>query len=216
MRKENDMNKMTKALVMVLGFGLLVVAVGVLTSKPVPAETKDPKASVPVTVKNTIAEPVPTSAQGTTTIVGNVNASITNAVSLAPGTVTNTPTTPLFTRDVDNPVRQPVYGACGFPNPQVPTPTIGFLICNISFISPTSSFSSVPAGQRLVIEFVSGEADVPTGTKPLEFQIKTGLGIAYTYVRFVPSSFLGQQALMGFNWTSTRSASRHGYTKTQT
>jgi hypothetical protein len=70
-------------------------------------------------------------------------------------------------RDVTNPALQPVFGSCDEIN-QVPTG--GFVSCNISFTSLTSSFSSVPAGHRLVTEFVSGEADVPTGTKPLEFE----------------------------------------------
>jgi hypothetical protein len=90
-------------------------------------------------------------------------------------------------RDVTNPALQPVFGSCDAIN-QVPTG--GFVSCNISFTSPTSSFSSVPAGHRLVTEFVSGEADVPTGTKPLEFGVKIALGNAYTDINFVPSMFI--------------------------
>jgi hypothetical protein len=88
-------------------------------------------------------------------------------------------------RDVTNPALQPVFGSCDAIN-QVPTGA--FVSCNISFASPTSS--SVPAGHRLVTEFVSGEADVPTGTKPLEFGVKTALGNAYTDINFVPSMFI--------------------------
>src|SRR5438477_562075 len=66
------MKKTTKILLMALGFSLLAIALGFLTSSPAPAQLPPPP--VPVTVTNTTARPVPTSAQGTTTVAGSVAA----------------------------------------------------------------------------------------------------------------------------------------------
>jgi hypothetical protein len=62
------MNGLLRILLVALGFGLLAVAIGFLTSTPAPAAP----ASVPVTVVNPASAPVPTAAQGTTNIAGNV------------------------------------------------------------------------------------------------------------------------------------------------
>jgi len=119
------MKKLVQILLIGLGFCLLIVALSALTSRPVPAQAPPP--SVPVTVVNTTARPVPTAAQGTTTVAGTVaitgtpivrasiidtptvnatitntptvNANITNPVSLASGSLSNTASTPLFVRD---------------------------------------------------------------------------------------------------------------------
>jgi hypothetical protein len=67
------LNKFSKILQIGVGFSLLTVALGFLTSRPAPAQAPPP--SVPVTVVNATARPVPTAAQGTTRIAGNVGAS---------------------------------------------------------------------------------------------------------------------------------------------
>jgi hypothetical protein len=72
LKRITTMKKMTKILLIALGFSLLTVALGFLTSRPAPAQAPPP--TVPVTVKNTTAQPVPTSAQGTTTVAGSVTA----------------------------------------------------------------------------------------------------------------------------------------------
>jgi len=214
------MKKFGKILLIGLSFGLVTFTIGFLTNPPTPVQASPGPA--PVTVVNTplpvqgtvsanVTNTVPVNvANSTLQVQGTVNASqnggwtvgVNNLPAIQnvsfngvaqPVSFSSTPTTPLFTRDVDNPVRQPVFGSCGATN-QVPVN--GFVSCDISFISPTSSFSSVPAGQRLVIEFVSGEADVPTGFKPLEFGIRTSLGNAYTDVDFV-TTFIGTSTING-------------------
>lgn len=89
------MNGLLRIMLVTLGFGLLAVAIGFLTSTPAPAAPT----SVPVTVVNPATAPVPTAAQGTTTIAGSVG--------IAPGSkiyVTNLPDsegspTPLVVQD---------------------------------------------------------------------------------------------------------------------
>ncbi|HTF25821.1 MAG TPA: hypothetical protein VK937_18210 [Candidatus Limnocylindria bacterium] len=177
------MKKFLKIMLITLGFGLVTVLIGFLTSRPTTAQFPPPV--VPVKVTNT---PLPVT-------VSNFPAIQSVNFNGAPQPVffSNTTATPLFTRDVDNPVRQPVFGSCDAINL---SPVNGFVSCDISFISPTSNFSSVPAGKRLVIEFVSGEADVPTGTKPLEFGIRTSLGNGYTDIDFV-TTFQGTTNING-------------------
>jgi hypothetical protein len=89
------MNGLLRILLVALGFGLLAVAIGFLTSTPAPAAP----ASVPVTVVNPASAPVPTAAQGTTNIAGNVG-----IVPLAKINVANVPDSggnplPLVVRD---------------------------------------------------------------------------------------------------------------------
>jgi hypothetical protein len=202
------MKKLGKILLLALGFGLVTFTIGILTNPLTPVQATPGPA--PVTVVNT---PLPVQGTVSATVTGNVNASQNGAwnvgVSNFPATQTvsfngvaqpvsfsNATGTPLFTRDVDNPARQPVFGGCDVINQP---PTNGFVSCNIIFTSPTSSFSSVPAGQRLVIEFVSVEADVPTGTKALRFGIQTTVGNANTDVGFVPSTLIGTLNINGVN-----------------
>lgn len=83
---------------------------------------------------------------------------------------------------MDNPARNPVSGSCDLIN----VSGSGFHSCNVSFFTPTGSFTSVPAGNRLVIEFVGGELDLPTGTIPLEYEIRTTLGATNSDVIFDP------------------------------
>ena len=120
-------------------FGVSVLAVALLlaiplTSNAVPSD-KD------VRVINTTAEPVPTAAQGTTTISGNVAVTNTPTVNLAPGasiSVSNF-----------NDGQQPFQAAAN--GTQNGT--------NVS----TINVANVPAGKRLVIEFISVSAQVPPG-----------------------------------------------------
>jgi hypothetical protein len=135
------MRKITQMLLVGLGFGLLTVALGFLTSRPAPAQVPPPfLSSVPVTVTNAATKPVPTSAQGTTTIAGTVaitgtpnmnatiintptvNANITSPLTLAPGSTISVANSlsggnpvPLFVRDVNSPGLHPfaVNSTCG-------------------------------------------------------------------------------------------------------
>lgn len=197
------MKKIAKILLITITFGLVAAVLGELTSKPAPAQLPPPTIPVvPVKVTNTplpITGNVSANVTNTVPVSGNVNASQSGAWNVGvnnlpaiqnvsfngaaqPVSFSNTASAPLFTRDVDNPARQPVFGGCDAIDQ---LPVSGFVSCDIHFISPTTSFTSVPAGQRLVIEYVSGAADVPTGFKPLSFGVRTGLGNGYTDVNFV-------------------------------
>jgi hypothetical protein len=77
-------------------FALAALHVALLCSLPSLAQVT----SVPVTVVNTAANPVPTRAVGTTNVVGTV--------ALTPGStvrIGNSATAPVPTRNVDNPAR---------------------------------------------------------------------------------------------------------------
>jgi hypothetical protein len=161
----NFMNRIAKIMVAAFGFGLLTVSIALLTSRPAPAAHGS--TPVPVKVTNT---PLP--------IQGSVNANVTNTVPIA-GTVAVSTLPPvalgsaitLPVQDVDNPDRHPVFGGCDFFN----VPAGGLQTCNISFGSSTGRFSSVPAGNRLVIDFVSADLFLPSGSIPIDFTIPTSL-----------------------------------------
>lgn len=183
------MKKMAKILLIGLGFGLVTAVLGLLTSKPTTAQL--PPAPLPVVSVKVTNTPLP--------VQGTVNANVTNTVPVS-GTVAvnslpaislnNNTTSPLFVRDVDNPARQPVLGACDLI--QVSGPT--FQSCDVHFATDVPAFSgfiTIPAGYRLVIEYVSGEVDLPTGTAiPSAFGVRSSLGTApafsYEDVEFDP------------------------------
>ena len=152
------MKKITKILLIAVGFSMLTIALGSLTSRPVPAQA--PPSTVPVTVKNTTAQPVPTSAQGTTTVAGTVaitsmptvNARIASPVSLAPGSLSNTASTPLFVEDV---------GAAGRYPFALEQNNIG--VNSGAFVVLPNTTSSGGAAQTAVIEFVSAFCQAASG-----------------------------------------------------
>jgi hypothetical protein len=114
-----------------------------------------------VKVANTSADPVPTQAQGTTTIAGTVQAQQSGSWDVGiTGTPTfkvgNTADSPVPSRDVDNPVRQPFVAVLQSANPS-----------NRSF--------QVPLGKRLVIEYVSGIGQMRSGQKILTVSLQTEL-----------------------------------------
>jgi hypothetical protein len=143
------------------GIAAFIVAVALAaTTIPLSKSTQAQAGSAPVTVVNT---PLPVSLTGTGKIAGDVNAAqrgewnvgVTSlpAVQLAPGAsvginggFTNTATTPIFVRDVDEPSRNAyvVY------------------LCQ-STESPCGG-ATVPVGTRYVIEQISGECNVGSGS----------------------------------------------------
>lgn len=149
------MKRLTQMLLIGLGFGLLVAVLGVLTNRPAPAQA--PRPSVPVTVTNTTARPVPTTALGTTTVSGSVIAAQSTtpwsvrAVQDGPWRVSNplNPNTgtqlPLIVQDVDNPGHNPfsVNASC---------PSSGQCVAVATLPTTTADGSPVKTG---VIEFVS-------------------------------------------------------------
>jgi hypothetical protein len=131
-----------------VGLCVIVLAVAFTVPKSSLAADPGPAAGINVNVVNT---PLPV--QGTVN-VGNFPASstVSGSVSIT-GTpnvkVTNTRSAPVLTRDVDNPALQP------FQNSQVISTPAGLLGGDGTF--------TVPAGKRLVIEFLSFQGSWPAG-----------------------------------------------------
>lgn len=157
------MSKIRNYLVTACGFVVLVGAV--VLSSPITANSQKAKAS-DVNVVNTASNPVPTLAQGTTTIAGNVSVTNTPTVNLASGasvSVNNTPTVnlasgasvginsttanPVLVRNVDGKVtfqKQVIF--------DIPSGTNSALAASVV----------VPSGKRAVIEHVTGYAQSTT------------------------------------------------------
>jgi hypothetical protein len=168
-----------------LGF---VTLVGVLVLLDATTGSSAPPASTSnVNVVNTTGNPVPTIAQGTTSVSGNVgingsvnlapgtNVGINGSVQLAPGTsvgVDSDIDNPVFVRSVDN--RQIFQYEADF---DIPDGEIG-----------KTEGLHLPEGKRLVIEHVSATGIVPGGQK-LQFVLTTvAAGVQVTY-------YLAPQAL---------------------
>jgi hypothetical protein len=178
------MKKITKILLIAVGFSMLTIALGSLTSRPVPAQAPPP--TLPVTVKNTAANPVPTSAQGTTTVAGTVaitntptvNAHITNPVSLASGSLSNTTSTPVFVQEVGAAGRYPFileHRNVG-PDPNIETNNGAYV--SIPYTTPSGGMA-----QTAVIEFVSTICEVKQGITldPLILNISQPDRSVYTF-----------------------------------
>src|SRR5688572_4201762 len=148
--------------------GIAILTVGLLLG--IPREAPAPPITA-VQVINTPAEPVPTAAQGTTLVGGNV--AVTNTANnpvptVAQGTtlvggnvaVTNNLTNPAVVRDADNPARQ------AFQFDEIAAIPAGSDAVNFFF--------SVPIGQRLVIQHVTTTISDLPGV-PHHFNVLTTL-----------------------------------------
>jgi hypothetical protein len=143
---------------------LLASGRSTVTAAPTPPTT-------PVLVTNTTSQPVPTAAQGTTSVSGTVGISGTPTVGLAAGSqvaITNALTSPVPTRDVDGPAMQPFnyYATLDF--------SPGFAAAGALDPQPFT----VPPGKRLIIEFVSAFAQVPGGQHVIFGRIDTSQATA--------------------------------------
>ena len=142
--------------------GFLALVAGLILTSPPTSEVVAQQKIDDVRVVNSSAQPVPTAAQGTTTITGAVSISNTPTVNLGPSSTVQlayTPSNPLPVRDAD-PARQP------FQNSASATQDEG---TNGS----TITIATVPAGKRLVIEFLSAVAQMPPGQHLVVCQINT-------------------------------------------
>jgi hypothetical protein len=139
------MKKITTIFLIASGFGLLTVVVSFLTPSPAPGQGT----SAPVTVVNTAANPVPTTALGTTLVAVRG----TPTVNVASGTVRvgNSVTNPVEVRNVNDATS--LYEQR--------------LVFNIDPGNQQNngSFSNMPTGKRLVIEHISVSATVPSGQR---------------------------------------------------
>ncbi len=136
-------------------FVLLMFAVFIVaTSASVVAQstpTTTPPKGAPVVVTNSVTNPVPVTGTVTSTVSGNINANIINTPSVTPS---NTSTTPLFVRDVNNPIKEPFYRTLCFSGSSAP------FACTLqpSFTVPTTTADGKMV-ERLVIEFVTGQCN---------------------------------------------------------
>src|SRR5262245_25637173 len=136
-------------------FVVVIAAATIPLPKPTPVEAAG---SAPVTIVNS---PLPVTLSGTGSITGNVTAAqggdwsvgVTSlpAVQLAPGTTvgitaSNTTTSPIFSKDVDEPAK---------------TAYVVFLCASTE---SSCDGASVPVGTRYVIEQVSGSCNVGSGS----------------------------------------------------
>lgn len=202
------MKKMAGILLIGLVFGLVVAVLGLLTSKPAPAQF--PPTVVPVKVTNTplpvqgtvnanVTNTVPVNVtntpvpvQGTVTAninsLPNVNATITNSSLSA--LITNSTTNPVLDRNIDRPANQPFnLTLCGN---GAPPGGINFVpqTCFFNgtdtnpqaFTIPSTTYNGQTV-QRLVIEYVSGICN--TGSTPPS---------SVPYVSLAAGSFLNGSA----------------------
>ncbi len=157
--------------------GFVVVVGAVLFSSPITACSQTKAGNV--VVVNTNSNPVPTLAQGTTNIAGNVSVTNTPTVNLASGasvSVTNTPTVNLasgtsvgISNTPANPVLvRSVNDAVG----QIFQKQMQINMAAGEFGKSASFF--VPAGKRLVIEHVSA-AGFDDGDQHLRFAVDTSV-----------------------------------------
>lgn len=168
------MNPLKKTLSLCFGLvGLSAVAVlvgsGTVGASPAPPPAPPPT-STPVVVTNV---PLPVS--------GNVSATINGTPTV---NLNSSSSNPVYVRDVDN-ARQPVIGGCSI----ILANTFNFTSCDLQFTDSTgASLTAVPAGKRLVIEWVSGSFDfIPTGSIPVHFALQVGIANAGTGFNFVPT-----------------------------
>lgn len=163
--------------------GLVILVGALVVSSPSTVNSAPPTPTTNVTVVNTADNPVPTVAQGTTSVAGNVSVtgsvSVTNTptVNLASGTnvgINNTPTVnlasgasvginstttnPVFVRSVDDAVRQ------------VFQQQFDFVVADGSY--GQNAIMPVPVGKRVVIEHVSA-AGIDHGGHRLRYEVLT-------------------------------------------
>jgi hypothetical protein len=169
------MSKIRNYLLSACGFVVFVSAV--LVSSPVTACSQTKASNV--IVVNTDSNPVPTLAQGTTTIAGNVSVTNTPTVNLASGasvSVTNTPTVNLASGtsvSISNTTANPVLvRSMNDAVRQIFQKQTQINMAEGEFGKSASFF--VPAGKRLVIEHVSA-AGFDDGDQHLRFQVDTNV-----------------------------------------
>ena len=141
--------------------GLVILVGAFALSIPSTGRSAPPSPTANVNVVNTADKPIPTLAQGTTAIAGNVGINGMPTVNLAAGTsvgITSATDNPVFVRSVDDAVRELFQE-------QVAINLADGEIGNTAFLN-------VPVGKRLVIEHVSAGAIIPAGQK-LQISLST-------------------------------------------
>ena len=160
------MSKLSRLVSLGLGFGILAVAIGTLSTHPAAAAPGSTNVNVtntplPVQAPNSNTTPLPanvTNFPGTQNVNGTVN--VGNFPAAQNVTITNPQTQPVPTSDAQN---QP------------------FAILVNPFLADGSIRGSasftVPNGQRLIIAFIGGHACLPLGQKAI-FDVDVQVGTA--------------------------------------
>ncbi len=183
------MKPFARIMLLALAFALLAALVGVFAT---PSGRSAASTVLNVFVANPAGSPVPVTGNVALSGTPNVNATISGmpTVNLAPGAsvnVASTPSTPVFTRDKDNPALTPFQTTlCS---------AIGGSICSFP-----DSFT-VPATQRFVIEFVAEVCGTGiSGSAVDSAQLTTIAGGSFVFYNFAPgpvnsfgNSFSNQQ-----------------------
>jgi len=163
------MKHFRKLMLIALSFGIVMLALSLVPSKPAGAA-----GSAPVTVTNT---PLPV--QGT---VGAAQSGAWN-VGITGGAVNvvNSESSPVLTRDIDKGARQPLQK----------------LLCvgtgsSTGLCGPVGNVFVVPDEKRLVIEQVSGKCDQEQGTVVVNVSITTKVGsdqVDHAFPLQLPATF---------------------------
>jgi len=168
-----------KKSISLVGLALLATVAVVITTGTVGATPKvnsiaaaPPTPSIPVAVTNT---PLPV--QGTVAISNSPNV-----------TLSNTSATPLYVRDVDSSPLQPYMMWCTLDAFSPPGGNFPSCIFN-----PTP-----PAGKRFVIEFISLDLELSSGTKPVSMNFETEAAGQNSVATFLPVTFQGSTPYFTF------------------
>jgi hypothetical protein len=137
-----------------------------------------------VKVVNSPSRPVPTQAQGTTTVAGDVNATLVGTPTVNVGalpsvtgsvTLDNTATHPVIVQKRDEPARQPFQHEAFF---EITSPGFG-----------NSDTFQVPSNKQLVLEYASFSSNIATGANQIvAFSITNTGGGQPGLFRFLPQA----------------------------
>jgi hypothetical protein len=173
-----------------------VIAVCILMSVPLVAQA----VTQPVTVVNGTGQPVPTAAQGTTTVAGSVNVANTPDVNVA-----NTPTVTLSSGASVNVTNPP--GSQGNPTPLATLEAVQVYgsHCGVSFggnDSGSCAFIPIPFGKQLVVQEFDAFGRVETGNRPFELALARTITVGnyFTYTFMVNAN--------GFDFLTTHQETR--------
>ncbi len=168
------MKPFARIMLLTLGFALLSASIGVFTT---PSGRAAAANLFQVFVTNTASTPVPVT--GSVGVSGTPNVNVTNTPAVNAQQVTggtlnfsNTPSTPIFTRDKDNPALAPFQT----------TLCIGLSLATCAGLP---NIFTVGASQQLVIEFVAVRCRPNGGAVALSFLTTTAGGNSAAY-RFPP------------------------------
>jgi hypothetical protein len=173
-----------------------VIAVCILMSVSLVAQA----VTQPVKVVNGTGQPVPTAAQGTTTVAGTVNVGNTPNVNVA-----NTPTVTLSSGASVNVTNPP--DSQGNPTPLATLEAVQVYgsHCAVSFggnDSGSCAFTPIPYGKQLVVQEFDAFGRVETGNRPFELALARTITVGnyFTYTFMVNAD--------GFDFLATHQETR--------